>query len=61
MTEKLKPCPFCGGEGRVFEDTSFGVDNPLYRVFCGMCLVKTDTAYRREDAIEIWNRRANDD
>ena len=58
MTEKLKPCPFCGGEVSMTQHKFFGEFNVWHR---GQpCLIEpirievTD----REQAIEAWNRRA---
>ena len=66
MTE-LKPCPFCGAR----EDD---VDEPLhvwwcqeldgeYQVECERCGANTGlrNRYIREEAIEAWNRRVDDD
>lgn len=57
---ELKPCPFCGGKGRLF--VSNGV-----RVLCTKCGVTTWTAVDSErietsaveDVIKAWNRRKN--
>lgn len=58
---KLKPCPFCGSEA----DTSFNIQFG-YQAFCTnddcflnyviMLDMRTE-----EDAIDAWNRRANDE
>ena len=56
---ELKPCPFCGGEARLFVDD--GV-----RVLCNKCrasskiLVDSECYETRavEKVIEAWNRRA---
>ena len=62
MTE-LKPCPFCGGEAEMCEDsiTAFGKYRKLYVVVCKNLCVKTRQWYSEEQAIEAWNRRANND
>jgi Lar family restriction alleviation protein len=61
--DKLKPCPFCGGEA----ETSHGFDKSAKEYFfvsCGMCNAKTMNFYKWWDsdnyesaAIEAWNRR----
>ena len=57
--EKLKPCPFCGGEALIREQTntlpySFYVrcGNPDCPMFLATCNRST-----KEDAIKLWNRR----
>ena len=55
---ELKPCPFCGGEARLFVDD--GV-----RVLCNKCHASSeilvDSEYYKtsavEKVIEAWNRR----
>lgn len=57
MTEKLKPCPFCGGEANLKDTSGFIV------VKCGSCgaesgMVKISAEYCANDkAAESWNRR----
>ena len=58
MTEKLKPCPFCGNEAEFDE----------WKIFCIRCLngdcdikPQTDWFNTKEEAIEAWNRRVNDE
>ena len=65
MTEetKLKPCPFCGGAGHVYEDgrlSSRPYNFPKWYITCKKCGVETPTA-RIEQVVEIWNRRVKDD
>ena len=54
MTEKLKKCPFCGGEAR----TAWQETLDLWYVLCKRCGVTTDFKRERAEAIEAWNRRA---
>lgn len=51
--EKLKPCPFCGGEGEfvTYEHVNRTV------VFCKKCNVGTCLGYRKSDAARVWSRR----
>lgn len=58
--KRLKPCPFCGGEARLYRSGSHG--------FFHLCMigreamVKIESRYFRseEEAINVWNRRVND-
>lgn len=65
--EKLKPCPFCGGEAKYFVFSDGGVCVKCMDCYC-------QTAARTDDSISFckqnnsveavtkaWNRRANDD
>ncbi len=62
--EKLKPCPFCGGEAIVEEtkSTTYFKRELPYRVKCKMC--HCALAYQffasEQEAIAAWNRRANE-
>ncbi|HIE5244287.1 TPA: Lar family restriction alleviation protein [Proteus mirabilis] len=49
-TQKLKPCPFCGGKAKI---TGY----LLYEIKCGRCRVTLPQRYE-SDAIAAWNRRA---
>nr|DAR29687.1 MAG TPA: restriction alleviation protein [Caudoviricetes sp.] len=55
MKNKLKKCPFCGGEAHVFENET----QKEYYVRCRKCYARTDV-YRvsKADAIAAWNQRA---
>lgn len=70
MTDKLKPCPFCGGEAQVAMpqltiqslNTTFNIDT--YCVYCPKCQMyfgytpKHKGIYDTEqEAIKAWNRR----
>ena len=56
----LKPCPFCGGEARLFV-------NDGVRVICSQCYagttIQTDMIEYNSNAVEMvieaWNRRAD--
>ncbi len=54
MTEKLKPCPFCGGKARV----KCSIKEDLWGVACYKCECCTKVFFSEEEAIEAWNRRA---
>ena len=57
MTDKLKPCPFCGSDDvhiKVFDDFATAVE-------CNFCETTGPTAYLEENAIDGWNRRENND
>ena len=56
MTEKLKPCPFCGRKDTEIEITQEFYSEPLYvQCPCGATLYGEFKTFRQ--AIEAWNRR----
>ena len=74
MSEELKPCPFCGGEGKI---KAASKEHIGFTIWCecknchaqtsGYCpdMKKEDTVIEnidscRNKAVEAWNRRAND-
>ena len=65
MTDKLKPCPFCGGEAGLFEIK--GMDNDLigYMVGCleDFCEIRPSVQKEldKQGVIDLWNRRADND
>ena len=59
--EKLKSCPFCGGNGRIYTESYSHRKNDIdYFIECRQCASCTDIFETEEDAIEAWNRRAKD-
>lgn len=50
MTEKLLPCPFCGGQADYCETNAWWVR-------CNDCNAETEADMSPEAAAEIWNRR----
>ena len=59
MKNKLKPCPFCGGEALIYTNTIIK-NLPTYSVYCSECYARTYGMYdTKEQAIENWNRRVN--
>lgn len=51
---KLKPCPFCGRKGELWNNK---LTYRLYGVICEECDCMTPYFTTREEAIEAWNRR----
>ena len=51
--DKLKPCPFCGGEAYIEI-----ICNGLVEVWCKECSASVPAKYKNK-AIERWNRRAD--
>lgn len=59
MTEKLKPCPFCGDDNARLEEGAFG-----FQVSCHPttgCGSLTDYHDTEDEAAATWNRRASPD
>lgn len=51
MMERLKPCPFCGGEATLVEDKK------QYKIFCTKCDCQYGWCEDKDDTIHGWNRR----
>ena len=54
MNKELRRCPFCGGEGELWNNK---LTYRLYGVICEECDCMTPYFTTREEAIEAWNRR----
>ena len=55
MTQKLKPCPFCGMDaGEVFNMGDFYVS-------CCECEAQGPCRETKAEAIDAWNRRAGEE
>lgn len=48
---KLNPCQFCGGTAQI-------VCPGMWQAVCHKCGVRTYVLHTKEEAIELWNRRA---
>ena len=55
-TEKLLPCPFCGGKAEFRSGSS---TTPYIR--CKECGGRTKSSYEKTKLIAAWNRRADHD
>lgn len=61
MSEKLKPCPFCGGNAELYSWTADNTEHyRYYRVGCKKCYAGTLTYCNMDIAIISWNKRANE-
>lgn len=58
MSEKLKPCPFCGSKAVLYKYHWWGT---AYGIECSQCKGLIDRCLTKEEAIEAWNRRAKDE
>lgn len=62
--EKLKPCPFCGGEAEIVKGR-YANGTIVYKVRCANvtdCKVLPETIFgEKEKAIAAWNRRVKSD
>ena len=63
---KIKPCPFCGSEAKIIGGPEDWIPTFLdpdsgghpYQVHCVNCDAYVGFFYEVEEAIEVWNRRA---
>lgn len=59
MTDKLKPCPFCGGEAEVIKGYLYGKVTH-YSVTCPQCDFEYGMYKSKQNAEKAWNRRKAD-
>lgn len=63
MSDRILPCPFCGGDAMWFSHMRWDENREAYReeysVKCleVWCLARTSRWDTKEDAIAAWNRR----
>lgn len=57
---KLKPCPFCGGEAEIRGEKYY---KPMVRrnVICTKCYSNSGWYKTEQEAIEMWNRRKDNE
>ena len=56
---ELKPCPFCGGRGLLWESR---VRRTLsWYVYCENCYIRTVLFDNLDESVETWNRRTTDE
>ena len=60
MNEKLKRCPFCGGEAEIAYHFRLGTGEFLSKVYCTKCGVMTPVYVGEEEAINAWNTRVKE-
>lgn len=65
--QKLRECPFCGGEARLLTKQIATSDNPIFRewkyeyiVKCNKCRANVGHYAQTETAKKAWNRRTED-
>lgn len=63
MSDKLKPCPFCGEPEPSIEYDEKTYLHPHWMIMCDCCLCSTSWHSQKDSAIGIWNtrERANDE
>lgn len=57
MSEKLKHCPFCGGEASIYEVSNDEENFVGYMVSCDDCDCGTTVFNVRDTAVQSWNKR----
>ncbi len=70
MTDELKPCPFCGGKVTHYHTNHLNLNHKMFDFRCEKCgayfTLQNTTKYisaeeTEEQAIKIFNRRADND
>ena len=57
--DKLKPCPFCGGDVHFDRPYSYSRDVVAYCDGCDMMFTLDDCAASDDDIVRTWSRRAD--
>lgn len=59
MSEKLKPCPFCGNDESVMVEKYDTPAGDRHRVVCPVCMASVDNGFSKtaKQAAKHWNRR----
>ncbi len=60
MSEELKPCPFCGNSIIGFNEDKAVYGNKWSFADCPACGVRGPFGLGKEDGVNKWNRRTND-
>lgn len=55
--EKLKKCPFCGGEAEIIGGKT---EDEVAWVVCKQCYAESPVHSSKKDAVNAWNRRVNE-
>ena len=67
MNNKLKPCPFCGGEAKIHNcaelenETARVIYSGKIGIHCAVCRVATIPYENMTQAVEAWNRRTKNE
>lgn len=59
MTEKLKPCPFCGGNKVSISQGLKGGCVKAHYIECEDCAASSEMHFSIDSAVEAWNSRTN--
>ena len=57
MADKLKPCPFCGGDNTDIISADIIAGTQYWRIHCYGCGCTQTPVSDKEEAIEKWNNR----
>ena len=57
MSEKLKRCPFCGGNAELESSYADYVGSGLHKIVCQACGCQTNYEHPMQKAVDAWNRR----
>ena len=56
MSDKLKPCPFCGWGVEITDEKNY-IGEHIYRIDCDMCETHTYAYHDKKNLINRWNHR----